>query len=155
MANIFGIMCKWKLVEFARNSCKQTAYYVVWIDKHLLINYLHSSLLLVKSTYWINAKNDFESYLCCSTGFKLRKRKIINEPTGGTGNCPHLTEAIPCEEPSCYDWLLVKLEDCVPDNDKVCGPGTQNPQVQCINSDGKWYVHLPSAWYGTDSIQAN
>ncbi|XP_051729251.1 LOW QUALITY PROTEIN: thrombospondin type-1 domain-containing protein 7A [Ctenopharyngodon idella] len=71
-------------------------------------------------------------------GFKLRKRKIINEPTGGTGNCPHLTEAIPCEEPSCYDWLLVKLEECVPDNDKVCGPGTQNPQVQCINSDGEY-----------------
>ncbi|XP_051519356.1 thrombospondin type-1 domain-containing protein 7A-like [Myxocyprinus asiaticus] len=71
-------------------------------------------------------------------GFKLRKRKIMNEPTGGTGNCPHLTEAIPCEEPNCYDWLLVKLEECVPDNDKVCGPGTQNPQVQCVNSDGKY-----------------
>ena len=70
-------------------------------------------------------------------GFKLRKRKILNEPTGGTGNCPHLTEAIPCEEPSCYDWLLVKLEECIPDNDKEGGPGTQNPQVQCINSDGK------------------
>uniref|UniRef100_A0A672MWQ4 Thrombospondin type-1 domain-containing protein 7A-like n=1 Tax=Sinocyclocheilus grahami TaxID=75366 RepID=A0A672MWQ4_SINGR len=71
-------------------------------------------------------------------GFKLRKRKIMNEPTGGTGNCPHLTEAIPCEEPSCYEWLLVKLEECVPDNDKVCGPGTQNPQVQCVNSDGEY-----------------
>uniref|UniRef100_A0A3B4C5M3 Thrombospondin type-1 domain-containing protein 7A n=1 Tax=Pygocentrus nattereri TaxID=42514 RepID=A0A3B4C5M3_PYGNA len=69
-------------------------------------------------------------------GFKLRKRKILNEPTGGTGNCPHLTEAIPCEEPTCYDWLLVKLEECIPDNDKECGPGTQSPQVQCINSDG-------------------
>uniref|UniRef100_A0A8B9KDM6 Thrombospondin type-1 domain-containing protein 7A n=1 Tax=Astyanax mexicanus TaxID=7994 RepID=A0A8B9KDM6_ASTMX len=71
-------------------------------------------------------------------GFKLRKRRILNEPTGGTGNCPHLTEAIPCEEPSCYDWLLVKLEECIPDNDRECGPGTQNPQVQCINSDGEY-----------------
>uniref|UniRef100_A0A8C4ZXL8 Thrombospondin, type I, domain containing 7Aa n=1 Tax=Gadus morhua TaxID=8049 RepID=A0A8C4ZXL8_GADMO len=69
-------------------------------------------------------------------GFKLRKRRITNEPTGGTGNCPHLVEAIPCEEPSCYDWLLVKLEACLPDNDKECGPGTQIPQVQCVNSDG-------------------
>ncbi|CAL8297260.1 unnamed protein product [Lota lota] len=69
-------------------------------------------------------------------GFKLRKRRITNEPTGGTGNCPHLVEAIPCEEPSCYDWLLVKLEECLPDNDKECGPGTQIPQVQCVNSDG-------------------
>uniref|UniRef100_A0A4W4HJ75 Thrombospondin type-1 domain-containing protein 7A n=1 Tax=Electrophorus electricus TaxID=8005 RepID=A0A4W4HJ75_ELEEL len=71
-------------------------------------------------------------------GFKLRKRKVLNEPTGGAGNCPHLTEAIPCEEPSCYDWLLVRLEECIPDNNRECGPGTQNPQVQCINSDGEF-----------------
>ncbi|CAL8295635.1 unnamed protein product [Merluccius merluccius] len=69
-------------------------------------------------------------------GFKLRKRRISNEPTGGTGNCPHLVEAIPCEEPSCYDWLLLRLEECLPDNVKECGPGTQIPQVQCVNSDG-------------------
>lgn len=75
---------------------------------------------------------------CCSpTGFKLRKRKIINEPTGGTGNCPNLVEAIPCEEPSCYDWLVVQLEECIPDNEMKCGPGTQIPQVQCVNSDGE------------------
>ncbi|XP_044027484.1 thrombospondin type-1 domain-containing protein 7A [Siniperca chuatsi] len=72
-------------------------------------------------------------------GFKLRKRKIVNEPTGGTGNCPHLVEAIPCEDPSCYDWLVVKLEECIPDNEKEeCGPGTQIPQVQCVNSDGEY-----------------
>lgn len=71
-----------------------------------------------------------------STGFKMRKRKITNEPTGGTGNCPHLMEAIPCEDPSCYEWLVAKLEECVPDNE-LCGPGTQMPQVQCVNSDGE------------------
>uniref|UniRef100_A0A3Q2FT45 Thrombospondin, type I, domain containing 7Aa n=1 Tax=Cyprinodon variegatus TaxID=28743 RepID=A0A3Q2FT45_CYPVA len=70
-------------------------------------------------------------------GFKLRKRRIINEPTDGTGNCPHLVEAIPCEDPSCFEWLVVKLEECVPDNEKECGPGTQIPQVQCVNSDGE------------------
>lgn len=72
------------------------------------------------------------------TGFKLRKRKIINKPTGGTGNCPHLVEAIPCEEPSCYDWLVVTLDECLPDNDRDCGPGTQVPRVQCVNSDGEY-----------------
>nr|XP_043908423.1 thrombospondin type-1 domain-containing protein 7A-like isoform X2 [Solea senegalensis] len=71
-------------------------------------------------------------------GFKLRKRRIVNELTGGTGNCPHLVEAIPCEDPSCYDWLVVKLEECIPDNERECGPGTQIPQVRCINSDGKY-----------------
>ncbi|XP_012494191.1 PREDICTED: thrombospondin type-1 domain-containing protein 7A [Propithecus coquereli] len=73
-------------------------------------------------------------------GFKLRKRRITNEPTGGsggTGNCPHLLEAIPCEEPSCYDWKAVRLGDCEPDNGKECGPGTQVQEVVCINSDGE------------------
>uniref|UniRef100_A0AAY4ELB3 Thrombospondin type-1 domain-containing protein 7A n=1 Tax=Denticeps clupeoides TaxID=299321 RepID=A0AAY4ELB3_9TELE len=70
-------------------------------------------------------------------GFKLRKRRIVNEPTGGTGNCPHLVEAIPCDEPSCYDWLLVKLEECIPDIEE-CGPGTQIPHVQCVDSEGKY-----------------
>uniref|UniRef100_A0A8C7YN61 Thrombospondin, type I, domain containing 7Aa n=1 Tax=Oryzias sinensis TaxID=183150 RepID=A0A8C7YN61_9TELE len=70
-------------------------------------------------------------------GFKLRKRRIINEPTGGMGNCPHLVEAIPCDDPSCFEWLVVKLEECVPDNDRECGPGTQIPQVQCVNSEGE------------------
>uniref|UniRef100_A0A3P9HMU2 Thrombospondin type-1 domain-containing protein 7A n=1 Tax=Oryzias latipes TaxID=8090 RepID=A0A3P9HMU2_ORYLA len=70
-------------------------------------------------------------------GFKLRKRRIINEPTGGMGNCPHLVEAIPCDDPSCFEWLVVKLEECVPDNDRECGLGTQIPQVQCVNSEGE------------------
>ncbi|XP_027727807.1 thrombospondin type-1 domain-containing protein 7A [Vombatus ursinus] len=73
-------------------------------------------------------------------GFKLRKRRITNEPTGGSGgtsNCPHLLEAIPCEEPSCYDWKAVRLGDCEPDNGKQCGPGTQVQEVVCINSDGE------------------
>ncbi|XP_025235320.1 thrombospondin type-1 domain-containing protein 7A [Theropithecus gelada] len=73
-------------------------------------------------------------------GFKLRKRHITNEPTGGsggTGNCPHLLEAIPCEEPACYDWKAVRLGDCEPDNGKECGPGTQVQEVVCINSDGE------------------
>ncbi|XP_077362253.1 thrombospondin type-1 domain-containing protein 7A-like [Festucalex cinctus] len=70
-------------------------------------------------------------------GFKMRKRKIVNDPTGGTGNCPHLVEAIPCEDPRCYDWLVVTLEECIPDHEKECGPGTRNPQVQCVNSDGE------------------
>ncbi|XP_061738576.1 thrombospondin type-1 domain-containing protein 7A-like [Nerophis ophidion] len=70
-------------------------------------------------------------------GFKMRKRKIVSGPPGVTSNCPHLVEAIPCEDPSCFDWLLLRLDSCVPDNDKDCGPGTQNPQVQCVNSDGQ------------------
>jgi len=75
--------------------------------------------------------------LCWIAGFKMRKRQITNEPTGGLGNCPHLVEAVPCDEPSCYNWKLVGLDKCIPDDEKQCGPGTQVAQVQCINSNGK------------------
>ncbi|XP_033935112.1 thrombospondin type-1 domain-containing protein 7A-like, partial [Pseudochaenichthys georgianus] len=71
-------------------------------------------------------------------GFKLRKRRVSNEPTGGTGTCAHLVEAVPCEEPGCYDWLVLRLEDCTPDNERECGAGTQIPHVQCVNSDGEF-----------------
>uniref|UniRef100_A0A1A7X5A7 Thrombospondin type-1 domain-containing protein 7A n=2 Tax=Iconisemion striatum TaxID=60296 RepID=A0A1A7X5A7_9TELE len=70
-------------------------------------------------------------------GFKLRKRQITNEPTGGPGNCPHLVEAMPCDEPSCYNWQLVSLDKCIPGDGKQCGAGSQTPQVRCINSNGE------------------
>ncbi|AWP15681.1 putative thrombospondin type-1 domain-containing protein 7A-like [Scophthalmus maximus] len=70
-------------------------------------------------------------------GFKLRKRRITNEPTGGPGNCPHLVEAVPCDEPICYDWQLVGLDQCVPEDERPCGAGTQLAEVQCVNSNGE------------------
>uniref|UniRef100_A0A673N1Q8 Thrombospondin type-1 domain-containing protein 7A n=1 Tax=Sinocyclocheilus rhinocerous TaxID=307959 RepID=A0A673N1Q8_9TELE len=69
-------------------------------------------------------------------GFKFRRRTITNYPTGGEGNCPHLVEAIPCDDPSCFSWQLVKLEECIPEEDMDCGEGTQTPQVRCVNSEG-------------------
>uniref|UniRef100_A0A671R8R0 Thrombospondin type-1 domain-containing protein 7A n=1 Tax=Sinocyclocheilus anshuiensis TaxID=1608454 RepID=A0A671R8R0_9TELE len=72
-------------------------------------------------------------------GFKFRRRTITNYPTGGEGNCPHLVEAIPCDDPSCFSWQLVKLEECIPEEDMDCGEGTQTPQVRCINSEGIKY----------------
>uniref|UniRef100_A0A8C1X0D4 Thrombospondin type-1 domain-containing protein 7A n=1 Tax=Cyprinus carpio TaxID=7962 RepID=A0A8C1X0D4_CYPCA len=69
-------------------------------------------------------------------GFKFRRRTITNNPTGGEGNCPHLVEAIPCDDPSCFSWQLVKLEECIPEEDMDCGEGTQTPQVRCVNSQG-------------------
>ncbi|KAJ8267352.1 hypothetical protein COCON_G00125240, partial [Conger conger] len=91
-----------------------------------------------REVYCVHGNDDITSYPNPARdreGFKLRKREIVNEPTGGAGSCPHLVEAIPCDEPSCYDWLVVQLEACIPDNGS-CGPGTQAPQTQCVNSDG-------------------
>lgn len=73
---------------------------------------------------------------CLFAGFKFRRRTITNYPTGGEGNCPHLVEAIPCDDPSCFSWQLVKLEECIPEEDMDCGEGTQTPQVRCVNSQG-------------------
>ncbi|TNN33350.1 Thrombospondin type-1 domain-containing protein 7A [Liparis tanakae] len=96
------------------------------------------------SSFWtavIAPSSSFSELMRRETGrshrFKLRKRRIANEPTGGTGSCPHLAEAVPCEEPACFDWLLAALEECVPDNERPCGAGTQNPRVQCVNGDGE------------------
>ncbi|XP_055083740.1 thrombospondin type-1 domain-containing protein 7A [Periophthalmus magnuspinnatus] len=70
-------------------------------------------------------------------GFKLRRREIVNDPSGGPGSCPHLVEAVPCEEPSCWGWRVLGLEQCVPEEELLCGPGTQVPLVQCVNSTGE------------------
>ncbi|XP_046895248.1 thrombospondin type-1 domain-containing protein 7A [Hypomesus transpacificus] len=70
-------------------------------------------------------------------GYKIRTRQIANKPTEGPGACPHLLEAVPCDDPSCHDWRLVSLEPCIPDNEKECGSGLQTPQVQCVNSNGE------------------
>uniref|UniRef100_A0A8C5A8R5 Thrombospondin, type I, domain containing 7Ab n=1 Tax=Gadus morhua TaxID=8049 RepID=A0A8C5A8R5_GADMO len=69
-------------------------------------------------------------------GFKIRRRRVTNAPTGGPGSCPHLLEAVPCEDPRCHDWRLVSLDRCRPDDGKPCGPGAQTPQIQCVNSSG-------------------
>uniref|UniRef100_A0A8C7X202 Thrombospondin type-1 domain-containing protein 7A n=1 Tax=Oryzias sinensis TaxID=183150 RepID=A0A8C7X202_9TELE len=70
-------------------------------------------------------------------GFKLRRRRISNEPTGGPGSCPHLVEAVPCDEPTCYGWQLASLDKCLPADGQQCGSGARQPQVRCINSSGE------------------
>lgn len=72
-----------------------------------------------------------------SEGLKLRRRQIINEPTEGPETCPHLEEAVPCEDPTCYSWQLVRLDPCVPRDEKICGPGTRFAHVKCVNNSGE------------------
>lgn len=73
-----------------------------------------------------------------SAGLKVRKRRIINEPTEGPETCPHLEEAVPCDDPACYSWQLVRLDPCVPHDEKACGPGTRFTHVKCVNSSGEF-----------------
>ena len=72
-----------------------------------------------------------------SAGLKVRKRRIVNEPTEGPESCPHLEEAVPCDDPACYRWQLVRLDPCLPGEEKTCGPGTRFTHVKCVNSSGE------------------
>lgn len=97
-----------------------------------------------------------------SAGSKLRKRRIINEPTEGPETCPHLEEAVPCDDPACYSWQLVQLDPCVPRDEKACGPGTRFTHVKCVNSSGEFphfnatgfYTGVWAKCQGTDMFRS-
>ncbi|KAM4697904.1 thrombospondin type-1 domain-containing protein 7B [Rhinophrynus dorsalis] len=69
-------------------------------------------------------------------GFKWRKRRIIIESTGPSGNCPHLVESIPCDEPVCYSWAVSGELHCVPENGE-CGHGKYQVNTTCHDQDGQ------------------
>ncbi|OCT61032.1 thrombospondin type-1 domain-containing protein 7B isoform X2 [Xenopus laevis] len=69
-------------------------------------------------------------------GFKSRKRNIIVEPMGPEGNCSHLVESIPCDDPMCYNWVISGELHCVPEN-LECGHGKYQLNTSCENQDGK------------------
>ncbi|XP_048455532.1 thrombospondin type-1 domain-containing protein 7B [Rhincodon typus] len=70
-------------------------------------------------------------------GFKMRRRHVIREPTGNVGRCPHLVEAIHCEEPVCYHWHVLEQSLCVTENNQTCGRGTYNQTILCKNNQGE------------------
>lgn len=94
-----------------------------------------------------------EQMLMSVPGFKFRRRKITNFPTGGEGSCAHLVEATPCDEPSCFSWQLLRLEECIPAGDADCGPGKQLPQIRCVDTEGE--RHHTSAPYVTLQLEWN
>ncbi|XP_074071171.1 thrombospondin type-1 domain-containing protein 7B [Macrotis lagotis] len=68
-------------------------------------------------------------------GFRLRQRHILMESTGPDGNCPHLVESVPCDDPVCYQWL-VSEGVCIPDHGK-CGLGHHILKAVCQNDRGE------------------
>ncbi|XP_043550004.1 thrombospondin type-1 domain-containing protein 7B [Chiloscyllium plagiosum] len=70
-------------------------------------------------------------------GFKMRRRHIVREPTGNAGSCPHLVEAIHCEEPVCYHWHVLEESLCVTENNQTCGRGTYNQTILCKTNQGE------------------
>ncbi|XP_075922309.1 thrombospondin type-1 domain-containing protein 7A isoform X2 [Petromyzon marinus] len=84
-------------------------------------------------------------------GFMLRERKVLLPPftsasspysvsslsarESGLGGCPHLVEAIPCEDARCHRWHVAEVSICIPGNTK-CGTGTQFQRVVCYDRHG-------------------
>uniref|UniRef100_A0A672IN76 Thrombospondin type-1 domain-containing protein 7A n=1 Tax=Salarias fasciatus TaxID=181472 RepID=A0A672IN76_SALFA len=63
-------------------------------------------------------------------GFRQRRRDVLWQTDSALGTCPHLTEFIPCEDPSCYLWQVDQEGGCIP-NKSSCGPGSR--KLSCIN----------------------
>ncbi|XP_010161011.1 thrombospondin type-1 domain-containing protein 7B, partial [Antrostomus carolinensis] len=72
-------------------------------------------------------------------GFRMRQRQVIVDPVGALADCPHLIEAIPCEDPMCYEWI-VSEGICVTHHGK-CGPGNRMLKAVCKNKKGEEVPH--------------
>ncbi|XP_042804552.1 thrombospondin type-1 domain-containing protein 7B [Panthera leo] len=68
-------------------------------------------------------------------GFRMRQRHVLMESTGPAGQCPHLVESVPCEDPMCYRWLMSEGV-CIPDHGK-CGRGHRILKAVCQNDRGE------------------
>ncbi|KAG8536947.1 hypothetical protein GDO81_025364, partial [Engystomops pustulosus] len=77
-------------------------------------------------------------------GFKFRRREVVVEPPKTSGNCPHVVESVPCEDPVCYRWAVSGQLHCVPENGE-CGHGKYDINTTCLGENGESPRHyLPS-----------
>ncbi|XP_077176308.1 thrombospondin type-1 domain-containing protein 7B isoform X2 [Paroedura picta] len=81
------------------------------------------------------AQNTWDEMHKPKEGFKIRERHVIVEPVGTSGGCPHLIESIPCENPACYQWIILEGV-CLPYNG-ICGQGTRVLHAVCRNHMGE------------------
>ncbi|XP_029967914.1 thrombospondin type-1 domain-containing protein 7B isoform X2 [Salarias fasciatus] len=69
-------------------------------------------------------------------GFRQRRRDVLWQTDSALGTCPHLTEFIPCEDPSCYLWQVDQEGGCIP-NKSSCGPGSAVHNITCVSAEGE------------------
>nr|XP_015213731.1 PREDICTED: thrombospondin type-1 domain-containing protein 7B isoform X1 [Lepisosteus oculatus]XP_015213732.1 PREDICTED: thrombospondin type-1 domain-containing protein 7B isoform X1 [Lepisosteus oculatus] len=69
-------------------------------------------------------------------GFRQRWRRVLRDPSGTFGSCPHLVESVPCEDPACFWWHEVEKGLCVP-SEGTCGPGIRAQKLLCQDSQGE------------------
>uniref|UniRef100_A0A672IN85 Thrombospondin, type I, domain containing 7Ba n=1 Tax=Salarias fasciatus TaxID=181472 RepID=A0A672IN85_SALFA len=64
------------------------------------------------------------------------KKDVLWQTDSALGTCPHLTEFIPCEDPSCYLWQVDQEGGCIP-NKSSCGPGSAVHNITCVSAEGE------------------
>ncbi|KAA0707575.1 Thrombospondin type-1 domain-containing protein 7B [Triplophysa tibetana] len=69
-------------------------------------------------------------------GFRVRTRSLINESWVESHSCPHISEAMICDDPICFLWRVTSQGPCVPYNGS-CGLGTQEQTMECISVIGE------------------
>lgn len=66
----------------------------------------------------------------------MRSRSLITESWVESHSCPHITEAMICDDPICFLWRVTSQGPCVPYNGS-CGSGTQEQTVECFSVTGE------------------
>ncbi|TRY88052.1 hypothetical protein DNTS_000037 [Danionella cerebrum] len=69
-------------------------------------------------------------------GFRIRSRSVILESWVESESCPHVSEAMICDDPICFIWKVTSHGPCVPLNGS-CGPGTQEQSLECVSASGE------------------
>lgn len=74
----------------------------------------------------------------CNTsfsGFRVRTRSVIKESSVESDSCPHVSEAMTCDDPVCFQWRVTSQGPCVSQNG-LCGPGFQEQTLECLIATG-------------------
>uniref|UniRef100_A0A672S4D2 Thrombospondin type-1 domain-containing protein 7A n=1 Tax=Sinocyclocheilus grahami TaxID=75366 RepID=A0A672S4D2_SINGR len=69
-------------------------------------------------------------------GFRMRTRSVIMESWVESDSCPHISEAMICDDPVCFMWRVTSQGPCVPQNGS-CGPGFQEQTLECFSATGE------------------
>uniref|UniRef100_A0A8C1Y6H1 Thrombospondin, type I, domain containing 7Bb n=1 Tax=Cyprinus carpio TaxID=7962 RepID=A0A8C1Y6H1_CYPCA len=68
-------------------------------------------------------------------GFRVRTRSVIKESFVESDSCPHVSEAMTCDDPVCFQWRVTSQGPCVSQNGS-CGPGFQEQTLECLICSG-------------------
>jgi len=74
-------------------------------------------------------------FVAWTTGYRLRRRTVLQASIAGGLSCPALYEVQPCEYERCHTWTLSSRGECQLDEDVTgsCGDGQRNNTVVCVD----------------------